>query len=42
MYVELKNINKSFKDFKASNNVNFSIVTHFIPPNNTKKKNKNK
>lgn len=25
MYVELKNINKSFKDFKASNNVNFSI-----------------
>ncbi len=25
MYVELKNINKSFKDFKASNDVNFSI-----------------
>ena len=25
MYVELKNINKSFKDFKASNNVSFSI-----------------
>jgi sulfate ABC transporter, ATP-binding protein len=25
MYVELKNINKSFGDFKASNNVNFEI-----------------
>lgn len=25
MYVELKNINKSFKDFKASRNVSFSI-----------------
>lgn len=25
MYVELKNINKSFGDFKASNNVNFGI-----------------
>ena len=25
MYVQLKNINKSFKDFKASNNVNFGI-----------------
>lgn len=25
MYVELKNINKTFSDFKASNNVNFGI-----------------
>ena len=25
MYVELKNINKSYKDFKASKNVNLSI-----------------
>lgn len=25
MYVELKNVNKSFKDFKASDNVNFQI-----------------
>ena len=25
MYVELKNINKSFGDFKASDNVSFSI-----------------
>ena len=25
MYVELKNINKTFNDYKASNNVNFAI-----------------
>ena len=25
MYIQLKNINKSYGDFKASNNVNFSI-----------------
>ena len=27
---------------KPDYNVNFSVVTHVIPPNNTKKKNKNK
>lgn len=25
MYVELKDINKTFEDYKASNNVNFGI-----------------
>ena len=27
---------------KPDGNVNFSVVTHVVPPNNTKKKNKNK
>ena len=35
---------KEMKNYlvKPDGNVNFSVVTHIVPPNNTKKKNKNK
>ena len=35
---------KEMKNYlaKSDGNVNFSVVTHVVPPNNTKKKNKNK